>query len=101
MAAGVDIFSLNRSTLSVLEKTLVDSDNKTYYILKSLLQAIGGNMKDAAKTLNEEIKPLLFYSNLESQSQAGTMKIVEDLDKWVLHIDRKSLEQATPRRPLL
>lgn len=102
MVAGVDLNGLSSNTVSFLEKTIVDDSKKTYYILTCILQALGKDMKAAWATLNEDIAPLLFNEeSKKTTNKAATLDIVDKMDTWVLQIDRKSIEQAAPKEPLL
>lgn len=98
MASGVDVKNCPPRLLSGLIQTQLDNDLAEYYKFMAMLFAIGKDFKKANEFV-DKYKGIVFPEAEHSDSNylEKVGKILEDMDNWVVEIDKSSLPMPKGR----
>jgi hypothetical protein len=98
MASGIDIKNCPSHLLSGLIQTQLDNDLSEYYKLLAILFALGKDFGKAQEYVNKFAGILLpEMGDADAAHRTKVDKLLEDMDKWVLEIDKSSLPKPKGR----
>lgn len=91
MVSGIDITKYSKNVIEGMIAAQLDIQLIEYHKLMSQLLVQTGNAAKAMEHI-ESLKDLIFMTDTEKVSiDDNTKKLLEDMDKWIIRIDPKSI----------